>query len=89
MNKILLITTKGCGACKTMRNLISSALKEVKNKKIQFDEQDVSKLDKGFLKENEITDFPTMVFFRNENLVFQYSGTMPAIVIFRWIENFF
>lgn len=89
MNKILLITTKGCGACKTMRNLILSALKEVKNKKIQFDEQDVSKLDKGFLKENEITDFPTMVFFRNENLVFQYSGTMPVIVIFRWIENFF
>jgi thiol-disulfide isomerase/thioredoxin len=71
-----------------MRNLVLSAIRE-SSKKVELEEQDVSKVDKQFLKENKISDFPTIVFFRGDKPVFKYSGTVPMIIIVRWIDVYF
>lgn len=88
MNKILLLTTKGCEGCFIMENNTTQAVdNSSKNiKLIVKDKYDVSKV---FLKENKIVDFPTVLFMKDEKVIFKYAGSMPSIVVSRWIDIHF
>ena len=88
MNKILLITTKGCAGCNIMHRLIRQAMKS-SSKEISFAIKDKGEFDKKWLAQNKITDFPTTLFIKDDVIKFKYVGTNPAVVILRWIDVYF
>lgn len=85
MNKIVLITTKGCEGCSIMRNSIKQALLATK-KEIVFEEKDVESIDKKVLKQLNLKDFPTTFFFKENKVVRKEVGTRPHIIVLRWID---
>lgn len=85
MNQIWLVTTKGCVGCKIMSNNIAEALSHTK-KEISIRVKDVDELDKKTISTFGLTDFPTIMFFKNGELKFKSTGTVPYIVILRWID---
>lgn len=85
MNKILLITTKGCDACDIMRNAVHQAVGATK-KDVECEDKDFSEVDKDFIKKYGIKDFPTTLFFKNNRLVRKEVATRPYIVVLRWID---
>ena len=85
MNKIMLITTEGCLGCTIARNSINEAIKETK-KSITFEDIDCKELTKKFLRTFGIVDFPAILFFKDEELKVKKIGSVPAVVILRWID---
>lgn len=85
MNKIMLITTKGCEGCTIARNSIKDAISKTK-KFITFEEKDTTEVNKKFLKTFGIEDFPAILLFKNEKLKLKWIGSVPSIVILRWID---
>lgn len=85
MYRIVLITTEKCMGCSVMRGNIKEALTRTV-KRITFEEMDMSQVDKTFLKVNRIKDFPCMLLYRNDKLLFKYTGTAPTTFINRWID---
>jgi hypothetical protein len=85
MNKILLLVTKGCAACTIMNRLIKEALNNTE-RPITYEVQDVRNANKVFLIENDISDFPTTCFIKDDILKYKHIGTAPAIVINRFID---
>lgn len=85
INKVILITTKGCAGCAIIRKLINEAI-EMYRGKIDFEEKDISEVEKAFIRQHNITDFPTTVLVKNHNVVFKFSGTKPSIIIHRWFK---
>ena len=85
MNKIMLITTEGCQGCVIARNIIKDAISQTK-KSITFEERDTTELTKQFLRTFGIVDFPAILFFKDEELKVKKIGSVPAVVILRWID---
>lgn len=85
MNKIMLITTKGCQGCTIARNSIKDAISQTK-KSITFEERDTDEVKKKFLRTFGIADFPAILLFKDEELKVKKVGSVPAIVILRWID---
>lgn len=88
MNKILLLTTKGCLGCEIVDKNIQFALDDT-SKQIVYDKQDVTTIEKSFLKKNNIKDFPCILFIKDDNVVFNKVGSCPRIFINRWIDIYF
>jgi len=88
MNKILIVTTRGCGGCIIMTRLVKQALVE-SHKSISLEVKDIKSVDKSFLHENKVTDFPTTFFIKDGAVKFKYTGTNPVTVILRWIDIHF
>ena len=88
MNKILLITTKGCASCSIMNRLIKEALNDT-HKDIVYEVKDCKNADKSFLHENRIKDYPSTCFIRDNKFKYVYVGTAHAIVINRFIDIHF
>lgn len=86
MNKIVLITTKGCRGCEIMSKNIKEA---IENLDISLDIKDIDELDRKFKNTFYLKDCPTMLFFKNKSLEFKYVGTMPTTVITRWIDMYY
>lgn len=85
MNKILLITTKGCEGCKIMYNNIIKALADC-DKSIAFELKDVEDLSKAFLNKHNITDFPCTMLYKDDELKFIKVGSSPIAAINTWIN---
>lgn len=85
MNKIVLVTTKGCEGCSIMRNSIKQALNNT-SKKIEFVIKDITELTKEEKSKLKTSDFPTTIFYRNNRITRQEVGTRPYIVVVRWID---
>lgn len=85
MNKIVLITTRGCEGCSVMRYSINSAIL-YSSKEIEFEARDVSTLDIKERNNLKLRDFPTTLFYKDGNLVRKEVGTRPYIVVLRWID---
>lgn len=85
MNKIILITTKGCEGCTIARNSIKDAISKTK-KSITFEEKDITEVNKEFIKTFRIEDFPAILLFKDKKLKLNWIGSVPSIVILRWID---
>lgn len=85
MNKIVLITTRGCEGCSIMRNSIKEALNNT-SKKIEFVIKDITELDKKEKSKLKTSDFPTTIFYKDNRITRQEVGTRPYIVVVRWID---
>lgn len=84
-NVIFTITTKGCKGCSILNKLITEAL-GLTSKKVEYVTKDVSEVEKYWLRQNNVDDFPTTFLMRGNNIKFKFTGTRPAIVIARWID---
>jgi len=84
MNKILLITTVGCEGCRIMKNSIETALQKA-NADINFTVKESTELNKSFIQKAKITDFPTTLFYKDDRIVFKATGSVPSIIVSRWI----
>ena len=85
MNKIVLVTTKGCEGCNIMHKSIKQAL-DCTSKKIEYVVKDVTELTKSEKSKLKTYDFPTTLFCKNNRITRQEVGTMPYIVVVRWID---
>ena len=85
MNKILLITTKGCEGCSIMHKSIKQAL-DYTSKTIEYVVKDITELTKEEKSKLKTSDFPTTVFYKNNRITRKEVGTRPYIVIVRWID---
>lgn len=79
-NKLYLITTEGCEGCRIMNNLIKELDDDYSNKLnvtvCNFD--DVPE----FIKINvKLTDFPTLVFVKDDVIKYHCVGTKPKYKI--------
>ena len=84
-NTLYVITTKGCESCYRLDKLINEAL-DLTSKEVNYVKEDVSEVDKKWLKQNGVDDFPTTFFIKNNIIRHKFVGTRPAIVIARWID---
>lgn len=84
-NQIYTITTKGCESCLINERLIKEAL-SITKKKVDYTTQDFTQVDKNWLKQNNITDYPTTLLIKDDVIRFKYTGTRPSVVIARWID---
>ena len=85
MNKIVLITTKGCEGCNIMHKSIKQAL-DCTSKKIEYVVKDITELDKKEKSKLKTYDFPTTLFYKNDRITRQEVGTRPYIIVLRWID---
>lgn len=85
MKKVLLIKTKGCLGCQVMHDSIDIALRDYKED-ITFETVDSSELSKDFIRTHKITDFPTTILFKNDRAVFKAVGSVPSVVVLRWLN---
>lgn len=83
---ILTITTKGCIGCYIIQNLVKEAI-DLYGTRILYYAKDVSEIDKEFLKKNNIVDFPTTLFLKDEVVQDKFIGTKPATIILRLINK--
>lgn len=81
----MLITTEGCQGCTIARNSIKDAISQTK-KSITFEERDSTEVKKKFLRTFGIADFPAILFFKDEELKVKKVGSVPSIIILRWID---
>lgn len=85
MNKIVLVTTKGCEGCNIMHKSIKQAL-DCTSKKIEYVTKDVMELTKEEKSKLKTYDFPITLFYKNNRITRQEVGTRPYIVVVRWID---
>lgn len=84
--EILLITTKGCEACKIQKNLIKQAIDELKLS-INFNTIDIEDCENPWIRVRNFDDFPTTMLIENNNVKYQFVGTKPVNVIIRLIKD--
>ena len=89
MNKILLIKTEGCESCEIVEHNIKEIIDSNKKYNCVLEVIDKNNCHKVFLKQNKITDFPTVIFYKDDIIKFKFVGNYPIIVIIQWIHNFF
>ena len=82
---IYAITTKGCESCFTLERLINEAL-TLTHKKVEFIKQDFTEVNKKWLKQHDVYDYPTIFLIKDDVIRYKFVGTRPAIVIARWID---
>lgn len=86
--KILLITTEGCAACDISKNNIQDAI-EHSAVDIVFEVKDYTELPKKFIKENKIVDYPTALFYVNDNKQNTIVGSYPSSIYLKSINMYF
>ena len=86
--KVLLITTKGCEACRIMDNIIQLALDNY-DSQVDYEIKDKDNIDIEFLKEKHIDDFPTTILYQDNRIVFMFVGTKPAEVVRKYMTIHF
>jgi thioredoxin-related protein len=85
--KIVLVTTKGCEGCSIMNRHIKEAIENKKD--IAYSCKDRDDVGTKYTRTFSIRDFPTVLFFKDDTLIFKYTGSMPTVVINRWIDIYF
>lgn len=87
MNIIKVFTTKGCKACEILNNILYNIKDEIK---IKIESIDCCNLEyKDFIKEHDISDFPTMCFIKDDNVIAKFIGTFAKKDILSMIERFY
>lgn len=85
LNKIYVITTEGCTACKILNKLVEEAL-TITSKNVEHITEDISQVSKDFLKKHNVRDFPTTFLMKDDIVKYKFTGSWPSPVIARWID---
>lgn len=88
MNKILIITTKGCEACEIAKHNIEIAVMQA-SANITIQTEDWQNVSKDLISKNRINDFPTVLYLIDKNVINKAVGSYPSAVYLRWIDMYF
>lgn len=86
MEKILIVIVPHCENCYIIQKNLNKALSLI-SKSIAVETKDYDTIDKNWLKTHRVRDFPTVFLIRDNQVVFKFTGTRPAIVIARYIDE--
>ena len=75
-NVIYLVTTIGCYACKCMKNILEEIQKD--NKTFTIITEDFRDVPEYISNSVILTDFPTVVFIKNNVIKYHFIGTTSA-----------
>ena len=64
---------------------MKNAINQTK-KSITFEEKDTTEVSNKFLRIFKIEDFPAILLFKDEKLKVRKIGSVPSIVVLRWID---
>lgn len=82
MKYLYLITTEGCQGCKIMKDILINNFSDIR---IRI--QDVRFVPMWIKVNVKLTDFPTLVFIKNDIIRYHFSGTKSARKIKELIET--
>lgn len=88
MNKIVVLTTKGCEACSIASDNIDIAILQTKAD-VKKEVKDWHEEEKKVINVNHIKDFPTVLYYVDDEMVKKAVGTYPSAVYLRWMDMFF
>lgn len=88
MNKILVLTTEGCEACAITETNVKNAIKQ-SDKKITVCVSNWKEVSRDFIRNNNIKDFPAVIYLIGKTVVNKTYGTYPVPVYIRWIDMYF
>ena len=83
--KILIITTKNCLGCTILINNIQTVLAK-SNKDITLENKDFTEVPKRILHKYRAFDYPFVVFTRDDEVTFKFTGSTHVNVIQRYID---
>ena len=86
-NKILIITTEGCEACNIAEKNVKSALMQF-SKDVEIEVKDRSEC-KKIIKQNNIKDFPAVLYITYNVIRCKHIGSYPIPVYLRWMDMYF
>lgn len=87
MNRIVLVTMNDCESCSITERRLRDAIASCKKLEVTFEIKEREKVKPSYLKMMRITDFPTVLFYKDTDLVFKFVGNYPTIVILQWIHK--
>lgn len=87
MNVIKIFTIKGCKACEILNNILDSIKDEIKIKIENIDYNNPAY--KDFIREHNITDFPTMSFLKDDKVIALFDGTFDKESILSMVNRFY
>lgn len=87
MNVIKIFTIEGCKACEILNNILDGIKNEIEIKIENIDYNNPAY--KDFIKEHNITDFPTMCFVKDNDVIAKFIGTFAKKDILLMIERFY
>ncbi len=82
MKYLYLITTEGCQGCKIMKDILVNNFSD-----IRIRVQDVRFVPMWIKVNVKLTDFPTLIFIKNDIIRYHFSGTKSARKIKELIET--
>lgn len=88
MYKIVIVTTTNCEACKIAENNVRQAVAQT-DKEIEVEVKDWKEIGRSTLVLNNISDYPAVIYYANDNIVTSSVGTYPSPVYLRWIDIHF
>lgn len=83
--KILIITTKNCLGCTILINNIQTVLAKSK-KDITLEIKDFNEVPKRILHKYSAFDYPFVVFTRDDEVTFKFTGSTHFNVIQRYVD---
>ena len=93
MNKLYLITTKGCEGCAILDNIVKSVLSKIE-RPVSYNVIDVANSEQinefpfPFIYKT-FTDFPSLVFVVGDELKFIHTGTCTKTTVREMIDRYF
>ena len=87
-NKIVIVTTEGCEACNIAEDNITAAVAQ-SSVDVDIEIKDFHEFSRQEQKNYKLRDYPTTLFFVDDNLVHKAIGTYPIPVYIRWIDIYF
>lgn len=88
MYKIVIVTTEGCEACNIAEDNITAAVTQ-SSVDVDIVLKDFHKFSSKEQKEYKFRDYPTVLYFIDNNIVYTSVGTYPVPVYIRWIDMYF
>jgi hypothetical protein len=90
MNVIRIYTVEGCYACKVLEDTLRKALKDIVEDNFKVEVIDYMAYGHSpILKDNNITDFPTILFMKDRTTLGIHTGTMPKYKILEYIRSYY
>ena len=88
-NRVIIITTEGCEACKFMQRIVAKAYSEAKVEDTSigvydFQDREVEDL----IQKNNIKDFPTTLFIQDGKTIGKFIGTRTKDEVVAKIKHF-
>lgn len=88
MYKIVIVTTEGCEACNIAEDNITAAVAQ-SSVDIDIILKDFHEFNSKEQKLYKLRDYPTVLYFNDDTLVYTSVGTYPVPVYIRWIDMYF